>query len=1371
MAINKNFVVKNGIEVNTNLIVADTDSSKVGIGTTVPEYTLHVFEGAGIGVTNITVTGISTNLDELNVGVGGTTLTAISNATLGIGGSVGVGTDAPGYLLEVHSPVSSGQTALFVRGDMRVTGDINIDDISIGDLNVSGISTFEGNILIGTGATVGFGSTAYFKDHAKAIFGDGEDLKVYHDGSNSYISDTGTGGLIVGSNSLTVKNAALNETQAVFTENGAVELYHDNGKRFETNAIGVEVSGTFESTGITTLASSGGITTTGGDLYVGGDLYINEDIVLDTNLEILGIATIGSIHVTGISTFDGELRGPNLTNSIVVGTGLSVRGSATGVAVTLAGAGGITTTGGDFYVGGDLYISEDVVLDTNLNILGIATIGSLNISGASGINTIDSTVQSSSKDTGALVIEGGVGIEKNLFVGGGVEITGITTITGNLEADGVVSIDDATQSSSTTTGALKVDGGAGIVKNLYVGGGAEVTGLTTITGVLDANNTTQSTSATTGAAKFAGGVGIEKQLYVGAGASVGAGLTVAGNLLPEADGTRDLGASGTEWKDLYIDGTANIDSLSADTAIIGDLADNRVVIAGSGGELEDSADLTFDGDTLAVNAIFDSNDTTQSTSATTGSAQFAGGVGIEKQLYVGAGASVGAGFTIGTGIGVTTILDDDTFTNASAGALASQQSIKAYVDAQVSGSDLDFAGDSGGTLSVDLDSQTFTIAGTSNEIETSGSGQTLTIGLPDNVTIGGELDVTTLDVSGNADIDGHTELDNVNVAGFSTFVSNVIIGTGATVGFGSTAFFKDNAKAIFGDDEDLQIYHTGGHGFIRNTTGQLSIRDDSEVNITDLSAGYIFKGTAGGSVELYHNTSKKFETTTDGTITTGIATVVSTTAADSSNAYNFVVRGNDNGTDDESAQIFLGAINATTRGTAIAAQRKSSSNNHDLIFKTSGVGAVPTERLRVTSAGSVGIGSAIPAQALDILNANPVIRLTDTDPAGVFSQIDGAGGDLILTADGGAGSSNSFISFRVDGNDANAEKLRVSSDGNLLQSANGGETIFEMQRTDSNTSGAVGTINFLASDDHSVASLGAVGDGDNEGAHIVFRTTSAAANNSPFNAATPERLRITSDGDVEFKGNLGVTSMSFDRSSNSLDFVDNAKAQFGDGDDLQIWHQGTYSIIQETGPGQMFFQSNGTGFEFRKTDGEDIAKLNVDGSVELYYDNSKKFETTSSGALVTGIATVSGTSHLTIPVGTTAQRDSIVANGMIRYNTTLNSYEGYGNGAWGGLGGGTEIDLTLSTTSATNLTTFAHASYRSASMRIQITQGSSYQVGKYLLIHDGTTVTIVEESAIATGDMLGSISGAINGDYVQVKVSMNSASSATVTTIIDKITV
>ena len=278
MAVNKNFVVKNGIEVNTNLIVADTDSNKVGIGTTVPEYTLHVFEGTGIGASMVYVTGISTSLEEFNVGVGGTTFTAISNAGAGIAGSVGVGTDLPGYLLEVHAPVSTGQTALYVKGDMHVTGDINLDDITLNELKVTGISTFENSIFVGSGATVGL-NTVHFADHAKAMFGDGEDLKIYHNGSHSYIDDAGTGDLYIRSdNALKIQNAAGTEQKIVANTNGSVDLYYDNTKRFETNAIGVEVSGTFQSTGITTLASGGGISTTGGDLYIGGDLFVSDNI-------------------------------------------------------------------------------------------------------------------------------------------------------------------------------------------------------------------------------------------------------------------------------------------------------------------------------------------------------------------------------------------------------------------------------------------------------------------------------------------------------------------------------------------------------------------------------------------------------------------------------------------------------------------------------------------------------------------------------------------------------------------------------------------------------------------------------------------------------------------------------------------------------------------------------------------------------------------------------------------------------------------------------------------------------------------------------------------------------------------------------------
>ena len=74
-------------------------------------------------------------------------------------------------------------------------------------------------------------------------------------------------------------------------------------------------------------------------------------------------------------------------------------------------------------------------------------------------------------------------------------------------------------------------------------------------------------------------------------------------------------------------------------------------------------------------------------------------------------------------------------------------------------------------------------------------------------------------------------------------------------------------------------------------------------------------------------------------------------------------------------------------------------------------------------------------------------------------------------------------------------------------------------------------------------------------------------------------------------------------------------------------------------------------------------------------------------------------------------------------------------------------------------------------MLAQITQGSAYQVGRYLVIHDGTTVTTVEESAVATGSMLGTFEGVINGSNVEFRVTMSSSSSATVTTKIDTISI
>ena len=142
MAINKAFVVKNGFEASTNLIVADAGTRKVGVGTTVAIHTLHV--NGGIGATTLFVSGIGTFANELNVGSNGSVLTA-----LGIGGSVGIGSTLPSYLLDVRAPVSTGQTALYVFGDVEITGITKANAVDFANLIVSGIATFNNVTLEG----------------------------------------------------------------------------------------------------------------------------------------------------------------------------------------------------------------------------------------------------------------------------------------------------------------------------------------------------------------------------------------------------------------------------------------------------------------------------------------------------------------------------------------------------------------------------------------------------------------------------------------------------------------------------------------------------------------------------------------------------------------------------------------------------------------------------------------------------------------------------------------------------------------------------------------------------------------------------------------------------------------------------------------------------------------------------------------------------------------------------------------------------------------------------------------------------------------------------------------------------------------------
>jgi hypothetical protein len=178
VSINKAFVVKNSFEVSTDLVLANADTRKVGIAITNPRYLLDV--AGGIGATDFYLTGIGTFVDELNVGLGGTVLTV-----LGIGNSIGIGTALPQYLLDIRSPVSTGQTALYIQGDVEITGSILFNNAELlntttQDLNVIGISSLNnvflegyvsagnttgqaGQVLISTGVGVTWKDTSTFR--------------------------------------------------------------------------------------------------------------------------------------------------------------------------------------------------------------------------------------------------------------------------------------------------------------------------------------------------------------------------------------------------------------------------------------------------------------------------------------------------------------------------------------------------------------------------------------------------------------------------------------------------------------------------------------------------------------------------------------------------------------------------------------------------------------------------------------------------------------------------------------------------------------------------------------------------------------------------------------------------------------------------------------------------------------------------------------------------------------------------------------------------------------------------------------------------------------------------------------------------------
>ena len=352
MSINKSFVVKNGIEVATNLIVGNSSTKRVGIGSTLPRIDLDV--RGSIASTNTYTSGFSTVFTEFNVGENGEVFTV-----LGIGGSVGVGTQNPGFLLDVRSQVSTGQTALFVKGDTNITGNLNIggdvslDDITLDQADIATlIVTSSANVVtlnVPTTATINTGIITNISG-SSATYPNITGTAVT---SNAY----NIGAVPVISNARQLQNiASLDATTAATIENviqNAPNIFTDLsvpgistlGVTSTTqltaqnlNVSGISSIGTLQnlfvtSSGISTLGtvkiSSGIITSTNGSNVS----YYGDGQFLKNIVRGVGIAATGLIVGYGATIID--IRGSGI-GTVSIGSGIgTVYFNSTGANVSI----------------------------------------------------------------------------------------------------------------------------------------------------------------------------------------------------------------------------------------------------------------------------------------------------------------------------------------------------------------------------------------------------------------------------------------------------------------------------------------------------------------------------------------------------------------------------------------------------------------------------------------------------------------------------------------------------------------------------------------------------------------------------------------------------------------------------------------------------------------------------------------------------------------------------------------------------------------------------------------------------------------------------------------------------------------------------